>query len=82
MEEKKNVAGINPAISPADSNHKVVDNDHFIDARGKVMPKGYKERLYDKIPLTLKQLDIIIYMLAGIFILFIIYLVLKGTGVF
>lgn len=81
MEANKKNTETEPAVSPADTHDKVVDNDHFIDARGKVMPKGYKERLYDKIPLTLKQLDIIIYVLAGMFALFIIYMILKGTGV-
>ena len=40
--------------------------------------KGAKECLYDKIPLTLKQLDIIIAVMIALFIIFFVIGVLKG----
>ena len=43
--------------------------------------KGAKENLYDKIPLTLKQLDIIIVVMILLFIVFLIIGVLKGNGI-
>jgi len=44
-------------------------------------PKGPKERLYDKIPLTAKQLDLIIIGLIAAFIVFFILGILAGRGI-
>ncbi len=44
-------------------------------------PKGLKENLYDKIPLTVKQLDIIIILLILAFIFFFVVGALKGRGI-
>ena len=43
-------------------------------------PKNPKENLYDKIPLSVKQLDTIIVFLAAAFFVFIILGVLAGRG--
>ena len=43
--------------------------------------KGAKENLYDKIPLTLKQLDIIIVVMLVLFVVVFILGVLKGNGI-
>lgn len=43
--------------------------------------KGLKENLYDKIPLTVKQLDIIIILLILAFIFFFVFGALKGRGI-
>ena len=40
--------------------------------------KGAKECLYDKIPLTLKQLDTIIAVMIALFVVFFVIGVLKG----
>ena len=45
------------------------------------IPKGPKERFYDKIPLTVKQLDLIIICLAAAFVIFFILGVLAGKGI-
>lgn len=47
----------------------------------KVPGKGFKENLYDKIPLTVKQLDIIIFLLLVAFVVFFIIGALKGNGI-
>jgi len=44
-------------------------------------PKGPKEKFYDKIPLSAKQLDLIIICLAAAFIVFFILGVLAGRGI-
>ena len=44
--------------------------------------KGPKESLYDKIPLTVKQLDIIIILLIAAFFVFFILGALAGRGLF
>ena len=41
--------------------------------------KGAKENLYDKIPLTVKQLDIIIAVMIALFMVFFVIGVLKGA---
>ena len=43
--------------------------------------KGAKENLYDKIPLTVKQLDIIIVVMIALFIVFFVIGILKGNGI-
>ena len=43
--------------------------------------KGAKENLYDKIPLTIKQLDIIIVVMIALFIVIFVIGVLKGNGI-
>jgi len=43
--------------------------------------KGAKEHFYDRIPLTTKQLDIIILVLIALFVVFFVIGVLKGNGV-
>ena len=43
--------------------------------------KGAKENLYDKIPLTVRQLDIIILMMIALFIVFFVAGVLKGNRI-
>ena len=43
--------------------------------------KGAKEKLYDRIPLTLKQLDIIILMMIALFVVFFVIGVLKGNRI-
>ena len=43
--------------------------------------KGAKENLYDKIPVTLKQLDIIIAVMIALFVAFFVIGVLKGNGI-
>ena len=43
--------------------------------------KGAKENLYDKIPLTVKQLDIIIAVMIALFVVFFVIGVLKGNGI-
>ena len=43
--------------------------------------KGAKESLYDKIPLTLKQLDIFIAVMIALFILFFVIGALKGNRI-
>ena len=48
---------------------------------GEDMPKGPKERLYDKIPLSVRQLDLIIICLAVAFAVFIVLGVLAGRGI-
>ena len=40
--------------------------------------KGAKENLYDRIPLTLKQLDIIIAVMIALFVVFFVIGVLRG----
>ena len=42
---------------------------------------GAKESLYDKIPVTLKQLDIFIAVMVGLFIAFFVIGILKGNGI-
>ncbi len=44
-------------------------------------PKNAKERLYDKIPLTVKQLDIILVVLAVAFVVFLVLGALVGNGI-
>lgn len=46
-----------------------------------VEKKGRKESLYDKIPLTKKQLDIIIIFLAAAIIIFLLIGTLLGNGI-
>ena len=43
--------------------------------------KGAKENLYDKIPLTVKQLDIIIVVMIVLFIVLFVIGILKGNGI-
>ena len=43
--------------------------------------KGAKENLYDKIPLTVKQLDIIIAVMIVLFIVFFVVGIMKGNGI-
>ena len=43
--------------------------------------KGKKEELYDKIPLTKKQLDIIIVILIAAIVLFLVFGALIGNGI-
>ena len=43
--------------------------------------KGAKENLYDKIPLTVKQLDIIIAVMIALFVVFFVVGVLKGNKI-
>ena len=43
--------------------------------------KGTKENLYDKVPLTVKQLDIIIAVMIALFVVFFVIGVLKGNGI-
>ena len=43
--------------------------------------KGVKENLYDKIPLSVKQLDIIITVMIVLFIVFFVIGILKGNGI-
>ena len=43
--------------------------------------KGAKEHFYDRIPLTTKQLDIIILVLIALFVVFFAIGVLKGNGI-
>jgi hypothetical protein len=43
--------------------------------------KGAKESLYDKIPVTIKQLDIIIAVMIALFVVFFVIGVLKGNRI-
>ena len=43
--------------------------------------KGAKENFYDKIPLTVKQLDVIIMVMIALFIVFFVIGILKGNGI-
>lgn len=52
-------------------------NENELDAQ----PKGKKETLYDKIPLTVKQLDIIIAILLIAFVVFLVIGTLRGNGI-
>ena len=45
------------------------------------IPKGPKERLYDKVPLTVKQLDLVIICLIAAFIVFFTLGILAGRGI-
>ena len=45
------------------------------------IPKGPKERLYDKIPLNIRQLDIVIICLVVAFVVFLIMGILAGRGI-
>ena len=45
------------------------------------IPKGPKENLYDKVPLTVKQLDLIIICLVAAFFVVFILGVLAGKGI-
>jgi subtilase family serine protease len=40
--------------------------------------KNYKEKLYDKIPISLKTLDIIITILIAIFIILMVYFIIRN----
>ena len=42
---------------------------------------GMKESLYDKIPVTLKQLDVFIAVMVVLFIAFLTIGILKGNGI-
>lgn len=44
-------------------------------------PKAAKENVYDKIPLTVKQLDVIIAILLVAFVVFFVIGALKGNGI-
>ena len=45
------------------------------------IPKGPKERLYDKVPLSVKQLNLIIICLVIAFFVFFVLGILAGQGV-
>ncbi|MDO4566854.1 MAG: hypothetical protein Q4B42_05930 [Oscillospiraceae bacterium] len=42
--------------------------------------KNTKERLYDKIPLSVKQLDVILVILAILFVVFFVLGIVRGQG--
>jgi len=43
--------------------------------------KPTQKNLYDRIPLTVKQLDIIIMVMISLFVVFFVIGVLKGNGI-
>ena len=43
--------------------------------------KGAKENLYDKLPFTIKQLDIVITVMIVLFVVFFVVGALKGNGI-
>jgi len=47
--------------------------------RGQESPKGFKESIYDRIPLTVRQLDIIIIVLVVAFVFFLALGIWKGA---
>ena len=70
--------------------NKIPKDDQAIEEENKIpqdepdtppVIKGRKESLYDKIPLTLKQLDIIIVFLVIALIVFLVLGALFGNGI-
>ena len=60
------------------------DNDKDVNTGRDKLPspgEGRKESLYDKIPLTKKQLDVIIIILMAALIFFIVLGALIGNGI-
>ncbi|NLK28968.1 MAG: hypothetical protein GX306_11605 [Clostridiales bacterium] len=57
------------------NNRKEMEIKETIQVEEKEEYKNLKERLYDKIPISLKTLDIIITVLVTIFILMMVYFV-------
>ena len=65
------------------STGQTLDDTADIPGAGAGIPgaeKNAKERLYDKIPLTARQLDIIIIALAVAFVVFMVIGALVGNG--
>ncbi len=60
---------------------KIEAHESGADAKPEAPKKPAKERLYDKIPLNVKQLDIILIVLAVAFVVFLVIGALVGNGV-
>lgn len=63
---------------------RITEEDKASEAKQESEQKtkiGAKEQLYDKIPLTKAQLDIIIVLLVIAFIVFFVIGALKGNGI-
>ncbi len=56
-------------------------NENGADTKPEAPKQNAKERLYDKIPLSVKQLDIILIVLAVAFVVFLVLGTLVGNGV-
>lgn len=75
--------GVSEAVS-ADGDKETMEfsghNNHHDQTASAEPVKNAKERMYDRIPLTYKTVDIICKILVALFIILMIYLVFMGGG--